>query len=190
MMSPFKPFLSPKTKFEWNAELDRVFEASKIEIINAIKNGVEIFDPTKLSCLRPDWSKQGIGYFLSQKHCDCESSIPGCCEHGWKITLAGSRFLKPAESRYAPVEGEALAIAWSLEHTKFFTQGCDDLIVVTDHKPLVKLFTDRSLDQITNSRLFNLKQRTMPWRFTVKYMAGKENCFSDATTHIPACSSD
>ena len=68
MMSPFKPFLSPKTKFEWNAELDRVFEASKIEIINAIKNGVEIFDPTKLTCLRPDWSKQGIGYFLSQKH--------------------------------------------------------------------------------------------------------------------------
>ena len=190
MMSPFKPFLSPKTKFEWNAELDRVFEASKIDIINAIKNGVEIFDPTKLTCLRPDWSKQGIGYFLSQKHCDCESSIPGCCEHGWKITLAGSRFLKPAESRYAPVEGEALAIAWSLEHTKFFTQGCDDLIVVTDHKPLVKLFTDRSLDQITNSRLFNLKQRTMPWRFTVKYMAGKENCFSDATSRNPACSSD
>ena len=27
------------------------------------------------SCLRPDWSKKGIGYFLLQKHCNCESSI-------------------------------------------------------------------------------------------------------------------
>jgi len=28
--------------------------------------------------------------------------------------LAGSRFLRSTEIRYAPVEGEALAIAWSL----------------------------------------------------------------------------
>ena len=102
MMAPFKPFLSPKKKFEWSDELNRVFEASKIKIVNAIKSGVEIYDPSKLTCLRPDWSQKGIGYFLSQKHCDCNASIPGCCEHGWRITLAGSRFLKPAEARYAP----------------------------------------------------------------------------------------
>ena len=190
MMTPFKPFLSPKKKFEWSDELDRVFEASKIEIVNAIKSGVEIYDPSKLTCLRPDWSQQGVGYFLSQKHCFCNSTIPGCCEHGWRITLAGSRFLKPAESRYAPVEGEALASAWSLEHTKFFTQGCDNLVIVTDHKPLVKLFSDRALDQITNSRLFSLKQRTLPWKFTVAYMSGKDNSFSDATSRNPVCSSD
>ena len=190
MLEPFKPFLSPKTKFMWNDELNSAFEASKIEIVNAIKKGVEIYDPARLTCLRPDWSQKGIGYFLSQKHCDCESTIPGCCEHGWRITLAGSRFLKPAETRYAPVEGEALAIAWSLEHTKYFTQGCDNLVVVTDHKPLVKLFTDRALDQITNSRLFSLKQRTLPWRFNVVYMPGKENKFSDATSRNPVSCND
>ena len=104
--------------------------------------------------------------------------------------MAGSRFLKPAETRYAPVEGEALAIAWSLEHTKYFTQGCDNLMVVTDHKPLVKLFTDRTLDQITNSRLFSLKQRTLPWRFNVMYMPGNGNNFSDATSRNPASDDD
>ena len=185
MMKPFKPFLSPKVKFQWNDELDGVFESSKIMIVDAIKEGVEIFDPNRLTCLRPDWSQTGIGYFLSQKHCQCKSKLPGCCEHGWRITLAGSRFLKPAETRYAPVEGEALAIAWSLEHTKFFSQGCDNLVVVTDHKPLVKLFGDRTLDEITNSRLFSLKQRTLPWRFTVEHMAGKDNMFSDATSRNP-----
>ena len=128
--------------------MNRAFESSKEAIIRAIKDGVEIYDPGKLTCLRPDWSQRGIGYFLSQKHCTCNSSAPGCCENGWRITLAGSRFLKPAETRYAPVEGEALAIDWSLEHTKFFTQGCDNLIVVSDHKPLVRLFGDRTLDKL------------------------------------------
>lgn len=52
---------------------------------------------------------------------------------GWEIALAGSRFLKPSETHYTPVEGEALAIAWSLKQTRHFTQGCDELLVVTDH---------------------------------------------------------
>ncbi len=100
--------------------------------------------------------------------------------------LAGSRFNKPAETRYAPVEGEALAIAWSLDQTKFFTQGCDNLVVVTDHKPLVKLFGDKTLDEVNNSRLFNLKEHTLPWKFTVEHKPGKDNTFADATSRFPA----
>ena len=97
------------------------------------------------TCLRPDWSQLGIGYFLLQKHCTCNSQLPDCCTDGWRITLAGSRFLSSAEQCYAPVEGEALAVAWSLEQTKYFTQGCRNLLVVTDHKPLVKIMGDRTL---------------------------------------------
>ena len=62
----------------------------------------------------------------------CNDISLSCCDDGWRITLAGSRFFKPAESRYAPVEGEALAIAWALEQTRYFTLGCEDLLVVTD----------------------------------------------------------
>ena len=50
----------------------------------------------------------------------------------------------------------------------------------------MKLFGDRTFDQITNSRLFSLKQRTLPWRFSVHYKPGKENSFSDATSRNPA----
>ena len=110
--------------------------------------------------MRTNWSKVGIGYFLLQKHCMCKSEVPDCCVDGWKITLAGSRFLQSAESRYAPIEGEALSIAWALEQTKYFTYGCNDLVVVTDHKPLQKIFGDRTLDEIDNTRLFRLKQRS------------------------------
>ena len=137
-MAIFKPFLSPQYKFSWSHELEEAFQRSKEAIISAIREGVEIFDTQKRTCLRPDWSTRGIGYFLLQQHCSCPSRIPDCCPEGWRITLAGSRFLSSAEQRYAPIEGEALAVAWGLEQTRYFTQGCDDLLVVTDHKPLVK----------------------------------------------------
>ena len=120
-----------------------------------------------------------------QKHCTCASKLPDCCDKGWKVTLAGSRFLSDTESRYAAVEGEALAIAWGLEQSRYFTQGCDNLVVVTDHKPLVKVFGDRTLDEITNTRLFRLKQRTLPWYFSVAYLPGKTNTAADAASRHP-----
>ena len=43
--------------------------------------------------------------------------------------------------------------AWVLEQTKYFTQGCDNL-VVADHKLLVKICGDRTKDEITNTRFF------------------------------------
>jgi len=190
IMAPFKSLLSPNNKFVWTEQHDEAFNQSKEAVINAIRKGVEIFDPERRTCLRPDWSKTGIGFFLSQKHCACRQLSPGCCNGGWKITLAGSRFLKPAETRYAPVEGEALAITWALEQTRYFTQGCDNLLIVTDHKPLVKLFGDRTLDEIANPRLFRLKQRTLMWRFTVEHQPGKENHFSDATSRKPSSHHD
>lgn len=182
----FRPFLSPKYKFFWSPILDKAFNQSKEAIVNAIYKGVEIFDIKKQTCLRPDWSKEGIGYLLLQKHCICESDLPDCCSEGWRITLAGSRFLNNAEQRYAAIEGEALAIAWGLEQTRYFTQGCHNLLVVTDHKPLQKIFGDRTLDEISNTRLFRLKQRTLPWHFRVKHMPGVTNSVADAMSRYPS----
>ena len=133
-------------------------------------SGVEIFDPTLRTCLRPDWSKQGIGFFLMQQRCACTQKAPGCCKNGWRIILAGSHFLNGAESRYAPIEGEALAVAWGLEQTQYFSQGCPDLLVVTDHKSLVKILGDKPLDEIQNSRLFRLKQRVGMWNFDIMHI--------------------
>ena len=159
-------------------------------IIEAIEKGVEIFDVKKKTCLHCDWSKAGVGFYLTQKHCNCDSDYPDCCDDGWRITLCGSRFLKKAEERYAAVEGEALAVAWGLEQTKYFTMGCDNLIVVVDHKPLTKVLGDRTLDEIPNPRLFSLKQRTLPWLYEIYWMPGKSNSFSDATSRNPATKED
>jgi len=186
IMAPFKPFLIPRCKFSWSPELEATFQKSKESIVDSIRQGVEIFDMQRRTCLRPDWSRRGIGFFLLQQHCNCPSGIPDCCPGGWRITLAGSRFLTSAEQRYAAIEGEALAVTWGLEQTRYFTRGCDDLFVVTDHKPLVKIFGDRTLDEISNSRLFRLKQRTLPWRFRVAHLPGASNHAADATSRHPS----
>ena len=185
IMAPFKPYLSPKTPFVWTAELNEAFQRSKEEIVDAIKEGVKIFDPKRRTCLCPDYSRTGIGYWLRQKFCSCDSYKPDCCSSGWRITLSGSRFCRDNEKRYHPIEGEALAIAWALEDSKYFTMGCDDLVVVTDHNPLVKIFGDRALDEISNTRIFNLKQNTLPWRFKIFHVPGRCIPSSDTTSRNP-----
>ena len=120
-----RDLIKPNMKFFWDASIDKIFQDSKTEIINAVKSGVASFDTKRHTCLQTDWSKDGIGYLLLQQHCNCDSNnIPTCCPTGWKLIYAGSRFTTPTESRYAPTEGEALVI-WSLHHSRMFTQGCN-----------------------------------------------------------------
>ena len=110
-------------------------QTSKEVIISEIEEGVHIFDKFKPTCLATDWSKHGIGFWLFQKHCKCHSNEPFCCHTGWQITLVGSLITQAAESRYTPVEGEALAVADALDKARFFVLGCTNLIIAVDHKP-------------------------------------------------------
>jgi hypothetical protein len=64
------------------------------------------------------------------------------------------------------------------------------LLVVTDHKPFVKIFGDHTLYEITNTRLFRLKQRTLPWHFAIAHLPGKSNLAADATSCHPSPSSN
>ena len=61
---------------------------------------------------------------------------------------------------------------------------------MVDHKPLVKIFGDRLLDDIENTRLFRLKQKTLPWKFTIHWRPGKSNHFSDAVSRHPTEDTD
>ncbi|CAB3996762.1 Hypothetical predicted protein [Paramuricea clavata] len=128
-MQPFREALKPGTPFIWNEELNNLFNESKTVIVIEIEEGFRIFDKSKPTCLATDWSKSGIGFWLFQKHCQCASTDPFCCPTDWKTTLVGSRFTHAAEAQYAPVKGEALAVADALDKARFFTLGCEDLII-------------------------------------------------------------
>ena len=184
-MLPFRHLLKPNTPFQWSNELNRLFEDSKAIIISEIEEGVRIYDKSKPTCLATDWSKTGIGFWLMQRHCSCEPVTPFCCPSGWKTTLVGSRFTHTAESRYAPIEGEALAVADALEKTRFFVLGCRQLIIAVDHKPLLKLLGDRSLNDISNNRLRNLKEKTLRYHFTMVHVPGVKHKAADTLSRHP-----
>ena len=184
-MRPFRDLLKTSVKFEWTDELNKVFEQSKLEIVNAMKEGVKLFEPSRPTCLSTDWSNDGIGFTLKQKYCLCQKISPSCCTSGWHLCLVGSRFTTPTESRYAPIEGEALAVAYALQQTRYYILGCPDLIVTTDHKPLLQILDDRSLNDITNRRLLNLKEKTLPYNFTIMHVTGAKNKGPDALSRYP-----
>ena len=170
--------------------LNQLFEESKAVIANEIEKGVCIFDKSKPTCLATDWSKSGIGFWLFQKHCECASKKPFCCPSGWKIAIVGSRFMHAAESCYAPVEGEALAEADALDKARFFVLSCNDLIIAVDHKPLLKIFSDRSLEEISNSRIRNLKEKPLRYRFRMIHIPGVHHNAPDAVSRHPAGSTN
>lgn len=184
-MLPFRDILKPNNKFEWTDELEKIFQESKKVIIKEIRHGVEIFDKSKPTVLATDWSKDGLGFWLLQKHCNCVGVKPLCCKTGWKITLVGGRFTSAAESRYAPIEGEALAVVDALKKARHFVLGCTDLTVATDHKPLLKVFGDRSLADMDNSRLVRLKEKTLQYRFKMVYIPGVKNVAADSISRHP-----
>ena len=186
VMQPFRDLLKPKTQFAWTEELERAFKKSKEKIIREMENGVEIFDKSRHTCIATDWSKSGIGYWLLQKHCSCTNITPICCATGWKTSLVGSRFTHDAETRYAPVEGEALAVAEALNKARYFVLGCDKLTIAVDHKPLLKIFGDRSLEDIPNPRLRNLKEKTLAFKFTMIHVPGIRHKAADAISRNPA----
>ena len=161
-MAPFRELLKKNKKFYWDAALDELFIKSREEIVDRIRDGLQMYQVGRPTCLATDYSKVGIGSFLLQKYCDCNlHDGPNCGPGYWKLILAGSRFLKDAETRYAPIEGEALAVAYGLEQTRMFVLDCQELLLAVDHKPLVSIFNDKKLDQITNPRLLNFKERTL-----------------------------
>ena len=118
-MLPFRDMLKPKNtpggKLYWDQQLQQIFDKAKQAIIKEVMHGVKTYDPKRRTCLATDWSKTGLCHTLLQKYCRCEEIKPNYCENGCGVCLVGSRFTNPAEANYAPIEGEALAVADGLE---------------------------------------------------------------------------
>ena len=173
VMQPFRCLLEKQRSFYWDDTLDKLFKESKAEVIRKISQGVCAYDVKKSTCLTTDWSKNGLGFSLTQKHCTCSGPVnPNCGDGHWKIVFAGSKTTNGAQRRYAPIEGECLAAAYGLERCRMFTLGCQDLTLAVDHKPLTNILNDRHLDTINNPRLRRLKEKTLPYKFSMKYIPG------------------
>ena len=79
---------------------------------------------------------------------------------------------------------------WALKKAKYFVLGCESLIVAVDHKPLLGILDEKSLDEIENPRLENLKEKTLRYRFKIVHVAGVKNKVADAAKRFPTSNSE
>ena len=134
--APLRHLLKPSEPWHWSEDVHKVFVKAKEIIANKVEEGVRLFNPKLPTGLLSDWCGEGMGHILCQKHCSCEDKNNlNCCAEGWKVCSVRSRFCNNAESNYSPTDGEFTALVDALEKTSYFTQGCSDLTVGTDHKP-------------------------------------------------------
>lgn len=132
------------------------------------------YDHRRPTRLYTDASRlNGLGFILKQ-----------LVDGQWKVVQAGSRFLAPAETRYAMIELELLAITWAAKKTAAFIEGIK-FELFTDHKPLVPILEHYSLAEIENKRLQRLKMKIDHLQFEVRWIDGKKNVEADALSRAP-----
>ena len=181
LMTPFRELMKPtraigKQVF-WDEELQCIFNETKVKLCELLTTGLAYYDVKRKTIVVTDWCKVGIGFVILQKHCKCKHEIVDslCCDTGWKPVFCNSRHLDAREQEYCPIEGEALAVDWALKKGRLFLQGNDNFEIVVDHKPLVKIFGDKSLHDIENPLLLNFKEKSLAFTFTMKYVKGIKN---------------
>ena len=179
VMAPFRDLLKPSNatgkKVYWDSELQQLFESTKSDISELASRGLAYYDTNRRTAVITDWSKKGIGFVIMQKHYNCVNDINdqktlNCCKQGWRLAFCNSRHLDKNEQEYAPIEGEALAVCWALRKARLFLLGCPHFEVIVDHNPLLKIFGDKCLNDILNPRLFDFKEKTLPYSFTIRYI--------------------
>ena len=172
LLAPLRPLLSTKNDFLWTTEHDLAFHNARKSLTAAPT--LSFFDISQPTRLCTDASRQGLGFVLQQK-----------AEHNWVIVQAGSRFLTDAESRYAVIELELLAVSWAITKCNLFLAGLPHFTVVTDHHPLVPILNSHRLDEIENPRLQRLKTRIMAYNCTAQWVKGAQNHAPDALSRNP-----
>ena len=134
------------------------------------------FDPALPVVLQTDASRlHGLGYALLQDHGNGRLRLVQC----------GSRFLAEAETRYATIELEMLAVSWAMSKCKLYLIGLQHFTLMTDHRPLIPILNHYSLDAIENPRLQRLKEKVSPFLYTAVWRAGKQLSIPDALSRAP-----
>jgi transposase InsO family protein len=164
LAEPLRRLQTSKVHFAWTEEQETAFRAIKQALLSS--PGLAPFDPTVPLEIATDASQNGLGGVLLQ--------------NGQPV-LYVARALTPAESRYAIIEKELLAVVFVLSRCHFYTYG-RPVTVKTDHKPLLGL-VNSDVERLS-LRLRRFIERLFPYNLTWEYVPGKDNHFPDALSRM------
>ena len=115
-----------QARFNWTQECQQSFDTIK-QLMASDKILVH-YDPSKPTRVYVDFSPCGVSATLAQQHAT-----------KWRPVIHVSRSLTPAESNYAQIEGESLAVFYGVTRLRRYLLGTA-FEVVGDHKPLLSMY--------------------------------------------------
>ena len=168
---PLRDLLSLKNQWAWTEHQQQAFEALKRELSS--RPVLALYNPNADTLVAADASSFGLGAVLTQKQDNDE----------WLPIAYVSRALTPTERRYAQIEKEALAITYACERFQEYLIG-KSFHINTDHKPLVPIFSSKSLDELP-LRVQRFRLRLLRFQFSISHTPGKKLITADTLSRAP-----
>lgn len=163
---PLNTLLKKGTEFIWTHECEQSFNLLKTKLMNPPILQYPNFE--KEFVLTTDASNFTLGAILSQG--DVGKDLP--------IAYA-SRSMDKHELNKPIIEKELLAIHWAINYFRPYLYG-NSFTVITDHRPLVSLFTNKN----PSSKMTRIRLDLMDYNFKIIFKQGKLNTNADALSRI------
>lgn len=151
---PLRRLTVKDAEWTWGPEQQTAFQELKARMTDSAT--IAYYDPNASIEVFTDASPVGLGAVLVQDN---------------KVVAYASRALTPVESRYSQTEREALGIVWACEHFDIYLRGAPSFAVITDHKPLVTIWSKPR----PPLRIERWGLRLQPYKLTIIYKPGRDN---------------
>ena len=170
-----RKLMSCKATWMWNASYQQLFDKAKSLI--KVEMCMKFYDDTKPLYLETDASGIGLGAALLQLRDNTNCPKDTAPDNTILCPIAfASRSLTGAEQRYSNIECEALGILHGLAKFHHYCFG-REVLVITDHKPLVSIFKK---DVATLSqRIQHILLKIHQYRVQVIYKPGPDIFIAD-----------
>jgi hypothetical protein len=170
--SPLRELMKKQTTWLWTDVHQKAIGRIKKLLTEAPV--LAIYNPQKDVVIQTDSSKDSLGCCLLQSK---------------RPVFYASRSLRDNEKQWGQIDKEFLAILYSCQKFHYFIYGKPNIIVHSDHKPLVSIMA-KEMNQINSARLQKIKMKLLKYDITVQYVPGKEMHIADTLSRDPAAAKD
>ena len=169
---PLRAMLKKDNVFHWDDQQTRSFQQVKTLITKANTTPLRYYDRNLLVTVQADASLRRLGACLIQQHKGKDQPI-----------AFASKSLTDAETRYANIERELLAIVFACQRFSNYLLR-RSFVAESDHKPLEMI----AMKNLVNAppRLQRMLLELQKYDVTIKYRPGKEMQLADTLSHCLA----
>ena len=162
VLTPLHKLLRNNTRWSWKTEQSRAFEDAK-NLLRSPRVLVH-YDSSRPLVLSCDASPYGVGAVLSH-----------VMEDNTERPIAFAlRTLSKAETNYAHLEKEALAIIFGIQKFHNYLYG-RKFIIHSDHKPLMYILNAaKSIPTMASPRVIRWSLMLSAYRYELRYRPGKQ----------------